>query len=102
MKTDTKMASFPSPTATLDRTRRKLLQRIALGLGAVSLRGGDSAFGQSEPRGRIVTVPAVEDWQMSPGRTISYKLMSEHTGDALAVFEEVEAYGYELVARTWE
>jgi quercetin dioxygenase-like cupin family protein len=30
---------------------------------------------------------------MSPGRTVSHKLMSEHTGDAISIFEEIVPVG---------
>ena len=33
------------------------------------------------------------NWDMAPGRTISHKLLSEHTGDVLSIFEETVPVG---------
>jgi quercetin dioxygenase-like cupin family protein len=73
-------------------TRRNLMQRTVLALGAVWLNSG-VARGESTTKGHIVSAADGPDWQMSPGRTMSYKLLSEHTGDAVAILEETVPAG---------
>ena len=54
----------------------------------------DSALAQTaKAKGRIVSATGALNWDMSPGRTVSHKLMSEHTGDLLSIFEETAPIG---------
>lgn len=42
-----------------------------------------------EPKGYVVTSVEGPVWEMEPGRPAAFKLLSEHTGGNIAVFEEV-------------
>lgn len=81
------------PRPTYNSRRRTLLQQALLGVGSASLMT-DNALAQAvKAKGRIVSATEGLNWDMSPGRTVSHKLMSEHTGDLLSIFEETAPAG---------
>ena len=78
---------------TYNPTRRTLLQRALLGMGSVALMSDNAIAQAAKAKGRIVSATEALNWDMSPGRTVSHKLMSEHTGDLLSIFEETAPIG---------
>jgi quercetin dioxygenase-like cupin family protein len=74
-------------------TRRNLLNRAVVCAGAATLqREGAHAQG-ALPNGLVVSAEAGINWEMSPGRSIRYKLMSDQTGDEFSTFEETAPAG---------
>ena len=78
---------------TYNPTRRTLLQRALLGIGSVALMSDNALAQAAKAKGHIVSATEALNWDMSPGRTVSHKLMSEHTGDLLSIFEETAPIG---------
>jgi quercetin dioxygenase-like cupin family protein len=69
-------------------TRRRLVQQVVVVAGAAAMMS-DKARGQAaSAKGRIVSPAQGLNFEMGPGRSITYKLLSEQTGDSLSVFEE--------------
>ncbi len=48
---------------------------------------------ETKARGYIVAPEQGPVWEMEPGRPTTFKLLSEQTGDSVAVFEEVVPVG---------
>jgi quercetin dioxygenase-like cupin family protein len=76
-------------------TRRELLQRAAVGIGAASLMTGNVRGQAQTTQGHIVSAEQGPVWEMEPGgkRPMTFKLLSEQTGGSVSVFEEVVPIG---------
>jgi quercetin dioxygenase-like cupin family protein len=76
-------------------TRRELLKQAAIAIGAAPLIS-DSVHGQAQTNeSRIVSAEQGPVWQMETGdkRPMIFKLLSQHTGGSISVFEETVPVG---------